>query len=316
MTRRTLEISGRDTRLSFTHRQLLIERDGREVGRVPIEDIGLLILDQPTTSYTHWVLSEILAQGGAIIFCGPDHLPVGTALPTSGHHLQAERFRAQLAATEPRRKRLWQQIIQAKIANHGRMCRDGPARVKLERLGQSVRSGDPDNIEAQAARVHWRAWMPETGFRRVPRGPFPNALLDYGYAILRASVARALVAAGFHPSLGIQHSNRYNAFALADDLMEPLRPAVDSTARALVRNNARRLDQTAKKALLELLYLPYESPRGRGPLFNALDHMTASFHDCLLGRSRFLDIPTIPLPAERHHEPDQRIQSDVDACDV
>ncbi|MBX3728283.1 MAG: type II CRISPR-associated endonuclease Cas1 [Candidatus Sumerlaeia bacterium] len=291
MTRRTIEVSGHDVHLSLAHHQVKITRGGEAVGSVPAEEVALLIVDTPTASYTHPTVVELLAQGAAVVFCGPDHLPAGIALPIEGHHLQAERFRAQMEASLPTRKRLWQQIVAAKIAAQASACTDDAVRRRLEVLRTRVRSGDPANVEAQAARFYWGAWMPEIGFRRDRDGPFPNGLLNYGYMMMRAALARALVAAGFHPSFGLRHTNRYNAFALADDFVEPFRPLVDCQVRQLARNASGAIGRAEKQALLSLLTHPTDSAAGTGPLINALEPLCISLHRCLLGEERTLAIP-------------------------
>jgi CRISPR-associated protein Cas1 len=303
MSPRTIEISGENTRLRLRDCQLLVERDGRDVGRIPVDEIGLLILDNPQTTYTHWVISDILQQGGAVLFCGPDHLPAGLAVPLAGHHLTTERFRAQSESSLPTRKRLWQQIVRAKVLNQQRACRDEATARRLAVLADRVRSGDPDNIEAQAAQGYWAAYLPGRTFRRDREGPHPNPMLNYGYIVFRAAIARALAGAGFHPALGLHHRNRFNPFCLADDLLEPFRPLVDVTVRHMVHNGVPALNQTAKRALLELLYWEYETDAGRGPLFEALDRMVASLHRCYIGQERELLIPTYDLPGPRPAQP-------------
>lgn len=291
MTLRTIEVSGEGTRLSLSHRQVVVERDREQIGTVPAEDIGVLVVDTGTAVYTHWVMTELMERGAAVVFCGPDHLPIGVALPVEGNHLQAERLRLQIEAGKPLCKRIWKSIVQTKIYMQSLATTDEPTRVRLAHLGGRVRSGDPDNIEAQAAQAYWKVYLPGTQFRRRRDGEFPNPLLNYGYMVMRAAIARAIVAAGFHPSLGLKHSNRYNAFALADDLLEPLRPLVDSAVRRLVLDGATEIDRVVKTHLLGLLNHPCRTATGSGPLSNAFEPYVASFHKCLSGRMAELDYP-------------------------
>ncbi len=297
MIKRTIEVSGDQLALSLAHEQIVIRRDGEIVGQVPIEETGLLIIDTPTAHYTHAVLVRLFAEGGAAVFCGPDHLPAALALPSAGHHVQSERFRVQIEAPEPRRKRLWQQIVREKIRRQAAACEDPAAKKRIEHLATQVRSGDTANAEAQAARAYWSVYLPGTDFHRKRDGPWPNPLLNYGYMAMRAAVARSVVAAGFHPSLGLQHQNRYNAFCLADDLVEPLRPLVDLEVRRLVRAGQSEIDKPAKQALLSLLTRTCRSNAGEGPLLAALERYAASLHHALAGKDDSLDFPE-PLPPE------------------
>lgn len=291
MTYRTIEVSGEGTHLSLKRHQILVEKNGKPAGQFNAAETGLLIIDTSHASYTHPVVSELLDHGAVIVFCGADHLPVGMALPTNGHHLQAERFRAQVLASEPRTKGIWKQLVQEKIWHQRVVCENPVTQTRLERLAKRVRSGDPENIEAQAARAYWQVWQPDTDFRREREGPWPNPLLNYGYMAFRAAVARALCGAGFHCAYGINHSNRYNAFCLADDFVEPFRPLVDDRVRELVRRGHTEIDRECKQELLSLLNAPFLSKAGTGPFINALQRMVTSFHQVLIGEAKSLEIP-------------------------
>lgn len=292
MTRRTIEISGSDRSLSLSHGQLVVSKDGQRLAQVPADDIALLILDAPCARYTHRTLAAVLENGAAVVFCGEDHLPAGMAVPTVGHHLQAERLRDQIAASKPTLKRLWQQIVRTKIEYQAEACEDETATARLLRLAEKVRSGDPGNVEAQAARVYWGAYLPELKeFRRRREGMFPNPLLNYGYMMLRAAIARALTAAGFHPSLGIRHTNRYNAFCLADDLVEPFRPMVDLASRQLFRNGSKEIEIEEKARLLSLLTHPTGFGGDTGAFINSLEGLCASLHRCYRRDDEDLSIP-------------------------
>lgn len=293
MIKRTIEISGQENRLSVEQGSLVVSRDGQAVGRVPLEDIGVLILDSMTTTYSHWVLAEVLAAGAVIIPCGRNHLPAGLFLPQN-NTLQTQRIAAQAAAPLPLRKALWRQVVQSKIANQAAaLPKDHPARKGLAAMVPRVRSGDPANVEAQAAKAYWRALFPDDAFRRSPDGEPPNNLLNYGYMVLRAAVARAICAAGLHPSLGLHHKNRSDTFCLADDLVEPFRPLVDAKAKALAAAGRTEIDKDVKTELLSLLTAEIEVAGEKGPLMVALERMTASLVRCYAGEQKKLDLPIL-----------------------
>jgi len=195
---------------------------------VPLRELAVLVVSNPRVSYTHAVLSALMAAGGTFITCDHRHMPAGMMLPLHGHSIQAERFARQAAASLPTKKRLWQQIVRAKITAQGNLLKQLRGHDHgLLPLARQVRSGDPPNVEARASRIYWPALFRDRAFQRDPDSGGANSRLNYGYAVLRAIVPRAICAAGLHPSLGIHHHNRYDAFCLADDLMEPFRPLVD-----------------------------------------------------------------------------------------
>ncbi|HOK65867.1 MAG TPA: type II CRISPR-associated endonuclease Cas1 [Anaerohalosphaeraceae bacterium] len=295
MIKRIIEISTAGTYLSVHLGQLLIRQDGQLKGQIPCEDIGVLLIDHPAVTCTHSVLTVLLEQGAAVITCNGKHLPAGLLLPLESNSVQAERFREQIAAGESLKKRLWKQIVQAKIAHQARLVRSDPqTRRALMALRRRVRSGDPDNIEAQASARFWPAFLQDPSFRRHRQGPPPNSLLNYGYIVLRAAVARALCSAGLLPTLGIHHRNRYNAFALADDLIEPFRGFVEEKVRELyAQSNPSdgELTKETKAALLEVLYRPVVVAGFKGPLMVALHRTAASLARCFAGQQKTLDLP-------------------------
>ncbi len=201
---------------------MAIERDGQRVGQVPIEDLGILILNHSGAVVTQGLLDACSENNAVVVCCDGKRLPSSILLPLSGHSVHAETLRAQVAMTLPRRKRLWQQIVRSKITAQARLL--GEPGKRIADLAPLVRSGDPDNIEARAARAYWPLLFGPS-FRRNRTGAGVNSLLNYGYAVLRAVVARAICAAGLHPSVELHHHNRYDSLCLASDLMEPLRPA-------------------------------------------------------------------------------------------
>ena len=292
MIKRTIEISGEGNHLYISQGSLCIRRGRQIVAQVPLEDIGLLILDAPTTTYTHSVLTDALAAGAVVIPCGGDHQPAGLFLPQN-NSLQTQRLTRQANAPMPLRKRLWKQIIQCKIRNQAAgLPENESAKNALAGLVSTVRSGDPTNVEAQAARKYWQA-MFGRDFRRLPEGKPPNNLLNYGYMAVRASVARAICAAGLHPSLGLHHHNQYNAFCLADDLLEPLRPLVDRKVREIWRAGTTEINRQSKIEILSLLTEEVETAGQKGPLMVAIERTMASLVRCYAGRQKKLDLPKL-----------------------
>jgi len=290
--KRTIEISRDAAHLAVRHEQLLIKRNGEIVGQVPCEDIGVVLVDHPATTYTHAALTSLAASDAAVVICGRDHLPVAMLLPLTDHSQVVWRLRDQLQVNRPLEKQLWKQLVQAKIRGQAENLPTGtPAHKKLLALARNVRSGDPRNVEAHAARVYWDNWLWQEEFRRDQDGAGINAFLNYGYAVVRASVARAIVGAGLLPSLGIHHHHRGNAFCLADDLVEPLRPMVDDRVRELHRQGYEELNQPGKAALLELLTERVRLGEITGPLMVMVHRMVASLVRCYAGETKRLEIP-------------------------
>jgi CRISPR-associated protein Cas1 len=261
--------------------------------------LGVVVVDHPQTTYTHAALAKLAECGAAVVLCGPNHLPAAMILPLSDHSQVVWRLREQLAASRPLRKGLWKQLIAAKVRGQARNLDPSlPARRKLLALAREVRSGDPSNIEAQAARLYWQHWLwvvdgplEECAFRRDADGAGLNSFLNYGYAILRAAIGRAIVAAGLLPSLGIHHHNRSNAFCLADDLIEPFRPLVDDRVREMHRQGYEELNQPAKAELLGLLTQPMKLGEQAGPLMVMLHRTVASLVRCYAGEAKRLELP-------------------------
>jgi CRISPR-associated protein Cas1 len=290
MIKRTIEISSSGVFLSVELDQLVLRREGQELQRIPIEDVGVLIVDTNGATYTHAVITRLLGAGAVIVPCDGHHLPAGLLLPQD-NCLQSQRLAAQVEASKPLRKQLWRQVVTAKIVNQADMLSHAPAaQSALRGMARRVRSGDPDNLEAQAARRYWPVML-GASFRRDHDGPPPNNLLNYGYTVLRAAVARAVAGAGLHPSLGLHHHNRSNAFCLADDLVEPLRPLVDSRVRKLHQAGLSQIDKETKRQLLGVLTETVTLGDNAGPLMVALERMAASLVRCYEGQSKRLDIP-------------------------
>jgi CRISPR-associated protein Cas1 len=263
---------------------------------VPIEDIGIIILDNNQITITHGLMESLLANNCAIVACDNRRMPVGLFLPLSGNTLQSERFQAQIEASLPLKKQLWQQTIQAKIGNQARVLetkRKVIVKNMLVWTGQ-VKSGDSGNLEGRAAAYYWDNMFPEIdGFRRGREEIPPNNLLNYGYSVLRAVVARSLVTSGLLPTLGIHHHNRYNAYCLADDIMEPYRPFVDKLVVEIVdsKMNFQELSKDIKTKLLSIPVLDVIINDQRSPLMIAVGQTTASLAKCYLGEIRKIEYP-------------------------
>jgi len=300
MIRKTVEFSTRGTRLSVAHRQLVIERPDLPRATLPIEDLGVVIVDDAQATYTQSVFIELLAAGATVMVTGRDHLPAGMMLPLDAHHVQTERHLAQIEASEPVRKRIWQALIMAKIAQQGAVLEHfTPDHGGLIPLSRRVRSGDPDNLEAQAAQRYWPRLFGKA-FRRDRDAAGVNAALNFGYAVVRAAAARAVVSAGLIPSLGVFHSNRGNPFCLVDDMFEPYRPYVDWRVKHLVLDAGQDgLDLDNRQVRASLLSLFNETIRvgdRRYPLLLGLHQTAASLCRALTGGERKLALPSgLPL---------------------
>ena len=263
---------------------------------IPIEDIGVVILDNRRITITSGVMEALLENNCAVITCNQKSMPVGLLLPLCGNTTQNERFRSQLEASLPLRKQLWQQTIKQKILNQEHTLRINTDKETncMRVWSNDVRSGDPDNLEARAAAYYWKNLFTEyPNFVREREGIPPNNLLNYGYAILRAIIARALVGSGLLPTLGIHHHNRYNAYCLADDIMEPYRPYVDQLVLDIIHNYTEISDITReiKMQLLSIPILDVVINGKRSPLMIAVQQTTASLAKCFAGESKRISYP-------------------------
>lgn len=286
--KRTIQIATSGLHLRVRHGQLVVQKNGSDLGTVPLEDIGTLLLATEQCSVTGAVLSRVVEAGGVVVVCGRDHMPTGQLYGIRGHSTMGERLRHQVQASRPLQKSLWQSIVRQKVKNQAHLLPAGPARRRLLELAKSVRSGDGSGAEAQAGRVYWSALFAdipadvmEVPFRRRRDGPPPNNLLNYGYAVLRSCLVRAISGAGLSPGIGIQHSNRYNPFGLADDLMEPFRPFVDGIVLDLVRDRQLDLDRAVKERLLSVPHVGVRLGRNVTTLENAAIKTASSFAGCL-----------------------------------
>jgi CRISPR-associated protein Cas1 len=265
---------------------------------IPIEDIGVVVLDNRRITITTGAMEALLGNNCAIITCDSTNLPVGLMLPLCGNTTQSERFRNQIDASLPLKKQLWQQTIRQKILNQATVLNKNTGAIvkNMQVWANEVKSGDPDNLEARAATYYWRNLFPTLpNFVRGREGDPPNNLLNYGYAILRACVARGLVGSGLLPTLGIHHHNRYNAYCLADDIMEPYRPFVDDLVINIMQEypDYSELTLSIKAALLTIPSLDVMLDGKRSPLMIAVGQTTASLAKCFNGELRKIAYPEL-----------------------
>lgn len=263
---------------------------------IPVEDIGVIILDNQQITITQALVAALLDNNCAVITCDNKHLPIGLILPLIGNSIQNERFRSQLEASVPLRKQLWQQTIESKIRNQASMLyySTGERHNNMLAWAGFVKSGDTDNMEARAAAYYWKTLFPENPeFIRGQYEEDPNSLFNYGYAILRAIVARALVGSGLLPTIGIHHHNRYNAYCLADDIMEPYRPFVDKVVIDILRQGyGAELSAKVKQRLLSIPTEDVSMDGTRRPLMVAVSQTTASLVKCFNGEIRKVSYPS------------------------
>lgn len=265
---------------------------------VPIEDIGVVVLDHKQITLTQGLIEALLNNNCALISCDSRHLPVGLMLPLTGNTTQSERFRFQIDASLPLKKQLWQQTVSAKIENQAILLKATTAAEVKNMLvwASKVRSGDPDNFEARAAAYYWKTLFPSLeSFTRDRDGDAPNNLLNYGYAILRAVIARSLVASGLLPTFGIHHHNRYNAYCLADDIMEPYRPFVDKVVIEILDSGIEcvELNTELKAKLLSIPVVDVKINGQRSPLMIAAGMTTSSLYKCFAGEQRKIVYPVM-----------------------
>ncbi len=280
-------------RLSLKLEQMVVElQDATRT--VPIEDVGVVILDHKQITITHALLDALLANNCAIVTSNDKHLPVGLMLPLDGHNLQSERFREQIEASEPLKKQMWQQTIVAKILGQAHVL--GMQQIEhgnMLKWAKDVRSGDTDNMEARAAAFYWRNMFEKDVFIRDPQGLPPNNLLNYGYSIVRAMMARALVGAGLLPILGIHHHSRYDAYCLADDIMEPYRPFVDMKVLEMWKKGSITSDISSeqKRQLLGVTTMDVNISGHRSPMMLAVQTTAQSVQKCFSGEARKIIYP-------------------------
>lgn len=295
-----VEVAENGRYLSVQRGFLKVSEKGEELGRVPLDDITALILSGSQITLSKTLMVELAERKAIIVTCGRNWHPISISLPFGAHYEAAGILHDQINASQPLRKRLWQQIVQAKIDNQAavlrRYARGTRAIGELAVLRRRVRSGDPDNMEAQAARHYWPALM-GSDFRRDRHSDGVNAFLNYGYTILRAATARAVCGSGLHPSLGLHHGTRVNPFALIDDLMEPFRPLVDSVARETY-GDAKELDAAHKRTLAAVLREDMMLETGLSPVTNCLTRLARSLTASLASKRPELVIAEVHKPEQ------------------
>jgi len=293
--------------IDLPHLKVLGEKESKKC--IPIEDIGVIILDHQQITVTHSCMAALLENNAALITCDHSHHPVGLLLPLDGHDVQSERFKYQIDASVPLKKQLWQQTIQAKILNQAAVLAErGIEYENMLYWAKSVRSGDPDNYEGRAAAYYWKNVFPKkVEFFRGRDGDPPNNLLNYGYAILRAIVARGLVCSGLLPTLGIHHRNKYNAYCLADDIMEPYRPYLDRIVLGIIDRgeNFLELGTNIKAQLLGIANVDVHFEKGKSPLMVGLQSTTASLAKCYEGSLRRINYPLMRALNSRKNYKDE-----------
>lgn len=299
MVGRIVEIAD-DRRHLFVNRGFLVVRDTdgerKELGQVPLDDIAAVIANAHGLSYTNNLLVSLAERGAPFVLCGPNHNAVGMLLPIDGHHVQAQRIEAQIQASQPVHKRLWAAVVKSKLEQQAAALEAAAApTAPLLALVNKVKSGDPDNIEAQGARRYWGLLF-GSSFRRDQGGDGVNALLNYGYTVLRAATARAVVAAGLHPSIGLHHSNDSNPMRLVDDLMEPFRPMVDFKVWQLLKQEEHHVTPETKRTLVRVLHDDMPTRSGVSPVMVCMQNLAISVAQVYLGERAKLELPLPGLP--------------------
>ncbi len=275
---------------------LKVSRDGEEIGRTPLDRIAGVIVHAHGTTWSTSLLVELAERGAPVVLCAANHAPKSVLMPLDGHHMQGARMRAQWQAKSPLIKQAWKRVVAAKVQMQAAaLDAIGEAPAPLHMMIRKITSGDGTNIEAQAARHYWPRMM-GPDFRRDASADHENALLNYGYTVLRAATARAVVAAGLHPTIGLFHANRGNAFALADDLMEPFRPLVDLTVRSIVALRGTGVDTAAKQTLAGLIATDLPLGDGTTPVSVALMKLATSLGQSFETGRLALAMPDPPAP--------------------
>lgn len=299
MVGRVVEISTDNRHVSVVRGFLKVTHEGQEIGRVPFDEISAVIANAHGLTFSNNLLTRLSEKGIPAVLCGHNHLPVCILWPVSGHHLQTGRMADQVAASQPLKKNLWAQIIRAKIlAQRGTLKASGCPNAGFQLLARKVRSGDPENVEAEAARRYWRLLFGDD-FRRDKKAYGINAMLNYGYAILRATTARAVMGAGLHAGFGIHHSNKTNPMVLVDDLMEPFRPIIDLEVRQLIDSGIDNMTADVKTALVNLMVTDLPTAQGMSPVSVCLERLAQSLTSAFAGNDKNLNLPLNTLPLGR-----------------
>lgn len=290
------------TSITVKNRQLVLKSEIRE-SNIAVEDIGFLVIDHPETYLSIPAMNLLVEHQAAIIICGTNHLPNGMFLNLNSHHIQQEIFKHQIDASQPLKKQLWQQTVVEKISNQGILLeRITQKKNNFDFLASKVLSGDTSNMEGVAANFYWKTFFDtnnneltkQLDFKRERFGNYPNNFLNYGYALLRAATARALSGSGLLNTLGIHHKSKYNAFALADDIMEPFRPIVDEKVyQIMLQSNEQELTTPIKVELLQLLTRTVYFKTEKSPLMVALQKTASSLQQCYTGERKKIKYPKL-----------------------
>lgn len=299
MIGRIVEVAD-DRRHLFLSRGFLVVQDTegerKELGQVPLDDVAAVIANAHGLSYTNNLLVALAERCAPFVLCAANHNAVGMVLPIDGNYQQAKRFDAQIAANQPLIKRLWAEIVKSKLQQQAAALEaTGAPFVPLSALVRKVRAGDPDNFEAQGARRYWGLLFGED-FRRDQQAGGLNSMLNYGYTVLRAATARAVVAAGLHPTIGLHHSNEGNAMRLVDDLMEPFRPIIDLKVWQLHKQGEGQITPDSKRALVRTLYDDMQTSAGATPVMVCAQKLATSLAQVFMGEKNKLDLPLPGLP--------------------
>lgn len=294
MIGRIVEVASDGVHLAVDRGFMTVSRDREKTSQIALDDIAALVINCHGATWSANLTARLSERGAPMVICGSNHAPIALVWPIDGHYEQGRRMQAQAEASLPTRKRLWKTLVKAKIsAQADALDMVGHRSGALRDLARKVRSGDPDNIEGMAARRYWTQMMGD-GFRRDRGAGGANALLNYGYMVLRAATARSILAAGLHPSLSIHHQSRGTALRLADDLMEPFRPFVDGIVKRLLETVGDGLDRDAKAALVSVTTLDLEGPRGVSPLQTCLDRLATSLALIYMEKKGQLVLPARP----------------------
>lgn len=299
MIGRIVEVAD-DRRHLFLSRGFLMVQDTegerKELGQVPLDDVAAVIANAHGLSYTNNLLVALAERCAPFVLCAANHNAVGMVLTIDGNYQQAKRFDAQIAASQPLIKRLWADIVKSKLQQQAAALEAaGAPYIPLTALVRKVRSGDPDNFEAQGARRYWGLLFGDD-FRRDQQGSGLNGMLNYGYTVLRAATARAVVSAGLHPTIGLHHSNEGNAMRLVDDLMEPFRPMIDLKVWQLHKQGEGKVTPETKRALVRTLYDDMQSSSGTTPVMVCAQKLATSLAQIFMGEKNKLDLPLPGLP--------------------
>ena len=299
MIGRIVEIAD-DRRHLFVNRGFMVVResegDRKELGQIPLDDIAAVIANAHGITYTNNLLVALAERGTPFVLCAANHNAVGVLITLDGHHVQSKRIEAQIAASQPTHKRMWAAVVKSKLEQQASALEaTGAPSAPLTALIKKVKSGDPANVEGQGAKRYWGLLFGE-GFRRDQSGDGINALLNYGYTIARSATARAIVAAGLHPSIGLHHSNDANAMRLVDDLMEPFRPVIDLKVWQLHQQGESHVTPETKRALVRTLYDDMQSAAGATPVMVCMQKLATSLAQVYLGEREKLELPLPGLP--------------------